>query len=209
MVVAAFYFGERQNWFLAGLFAAAAGATRALGVLCVVGLGLLYIEHARTGRQRIGMDVGWILLGLIGPVAFSLYLFLKHGDPLLFYSARDMPGWADTITLHRFLSLWPHLISGNLGMDHVNVFFGLLGLVLSWFAWARNGRAEGAWAFLLILGSFTNFIGLGRYVAPVYPVFVSGAILSAKTDHFGAVCYVSCLLLALFSIMFSHWYWVT
>ena len=94
-------------------------------------------------------------------------------------------------------------------MDHINVFFGLLGLVLSGYSLVRNGRAEGAWAFLLILGSFTSFTGLGRHVAPVFPVFVAGAILSAKTGHFETVCYVFCLLLALFSIMFSHWYWVT
>ncbi len=77
-VVAAFYFGERQNWFLAGLFAAAAGATRALGVLCVVGLGLLYIEQIRAGRQRIGLEMTWILLGLLGSIGFPLYLFWEY-----------------------------------------------------------------------------------------------------------------------------------
>jgi hypothetical protein len=208
-VVAAFYFGGRQKWFLAGLFAAAAGATRALGVLCVAALALLYIQQARAGQKKIGMDIAWILLGLLGSVAFPLYLHLEHGDPLLFYAARNATGWADTITIDRFLGLWPILLSGNLGMDHINVFFGLLGLVLSGFAWTRNGRAQGAWAFLLILGSFTSFTGLGRHVAPVFPVFVAGAILLAKTGHFETVCYVFCLLLALLSIMFSHWYWVT
>ncbi len=208
-VVAAFYFGERQNWFLAGLFASAAGATRPLGVLCVVGLALLYIEHARTGRQRIGMDMAWILLGLLGTIAFPAYLFLEHGDPLVFYSARNVPGWADTITVDRFLSLWPVLLSGKLGMDHINVFFGLLGLLLSGYSLIKNGLAEGAWAFLLILASFVSFTGLGRHVAPVFPVFVAGAILSTRTGHFETVCYLSCLLLALFSIMFSHWYWIT
>ncbi len=120
-----------------------------------------------------------------------------------------MPGWADTITVDRFLSLWPTLLAGNLGMDHIHVFFGLLALVLSGYSLIRNGLAEGTWAFLLILGSFTSFTGLGRHVAPVFPVFVSGAILSTRTGHFETVCYVFCLLLALFSIMFSHWYWVT
>jgi Gpi18-like mannosyltransferase len=146
-VVAAFYFGERHKWFLAGLFAAAAGATRPLGVLCVVGLALLYVEQARAGQKRIGMDMAWILLGLLGSFGFPLYLNLEHGDPLLFYSARNVPGWGATMTVNRFLSLWPHLLSGNLSMDHINVFFGLLGLVLSAYSLIRNGRAEGAWTF--------------------------------------------------------------
>lgn len=208
-VVAAFYFGERQNWFLAGLFAAAAGATRPFGVLCVVALALLYVEQAKAGHKKIGMDMGWILLGFLGSIAFPVYLFLEHGDPLLFYSARNVLGWADTMTVSRFLGLWPVLLSGKLEMDHINVFFGMLGLVLSLFALTRNPRAEGAWALLLILASFTSFTGLGRHVAPVFPVFVSGAILSGKTGHFETVCYLSCLLLALFSIMYSHWYWMT
>jgi Mannosyltransferase (PIG-V) len=208
-VVAAFYFGERQNWFLAGLFAAVAGATRPLGVLCVVGLGLLYIEQIRAGRQRIKLDITWILLGLLGSISFPLYLFLEYGNPFLFYTARNVPGWADAVTVDRFLGLWPTLLAGNVGMDHINVFFGLLGLVLSGFAWTRNGRAEGAWALLLILGSFTSFTGLGRHVAPAFPVFVSGAVVATKIDHFETLCYVFCLLLALFSIMFSHWYWLT
>ncbi|MGO9570594.1 MAG: mannosyltransferase family protein [Desulfomonilaceae bacterium] len=208
-VVAAFYFGGRQWWFLGGLFAAVAGATRPLGVLCVIGLALLYIERVRAGRKRIGMDMAWILLGLLGSFGFPLYLFLERGDPLLFWTARNVPGWADMMTVDRFVGLWPILFSGKLSMHHINVFFGLLGLVLSGYSLIRNGRAEGAWAFLLILASFTSFTGLGRHVAPVFPVFLSGAILSTRTGHFETVCYVFCLLLALFSIMFSHWYWVT
>jgi Mannosyltransferase (PIG-V) len=208
-VVAAFYFGDRQSWFLAGLFAAAAGATRALGILCVVALAILYLQHVNFSWRRIRPNMAWILLGLMGPLGFALYLWYCFGDPSLFHSARNLPGWADTITVDRFVGLWPVLFSGKLGMDHINVFFGLLGLVLSGYSLIRNGRAEGAWAFLLILGSFTSFTGLGRHVAPVFPVFVAGAILSAKTGHFETVCYVFCLLLALFSIMFSHWYWLT
>jgi hypothetical protein len=208
-VVAAFYFGDRQSCFLAGLFAAAAGATRAPGVLCVVALAILYLQHVNFNWRRIRPNMAWILLGLMGPLGFALYLWHCFGDPLLFYSARNVAGWGDQITADRFVGLWPVLLSGNLLMDHINVFFGLLGLVFSWFSWRRNGRAEGAWAFLLILGSFADFRGLGRYVAPVFPVFVSGAILSTRTGHFETVCYVFCLLLALFSVMFSHWYWVT
>jgi hypothetical protein len=110
--------------------------------------------------------------------------------------------------LDKFLGLWPALLSGDLRMDHINIFFGLLGIVFSLLSWRTNGRAEGTWAFLVILGSFSNFIGLGRYVAPVFPVFVAGAIVLGRSGYFATVCYVSCLLLALFSIMFSHWYWV-
>ncbi len=143
-VVAAFYFGERQNWFIAGLFSAAAGATRALGVLCVVALAILYLQHVNFSWRRIRSNMALILLGLMGPLGFALYLWYCFGDPLLFHSARNVPGWADTITAERFLGLWSVLPSGKLGMDHINVFFGLLGLVFSWFSWRRNGRVEGA-----------------------------------------------------------------
>jgi Gpi18-like mannosyltransferase len=77
-VVAAFYFGERQHWFLAGLFAAAAGATRPLGVLCVVGLAILYYDQAKAGGKGIGLDahgycwVFWVLLG--SPRIFSWHM---------------------------------------------------------------------------------------------------------------------------------------
>jgi len=207
--VAAFYFGENRRWALAGLCAAAAGATRLLGCLSMVGLTLLYLEQIQFKVKGIRSDFCWIFLGLIGPLGFVLFLWLEFGEPFVFYWGRNVPGWAAGVSMASLFNDIGDLFWGRIAMTEINILFGLLGLAMVIFTWRKVGIAYSVWAIIGLLAAFFNYVGLGRYVAPIFPVFISGAILLSTEGRFLAWAFLSTLLLALFSIMYSHWYWVT
>jgi len=65
-VVCAFYFGERRRWVLAGLSAAAAGATRVVGTLTTLALVVLYLEQIGFDWRKVRPNILGLLLGLLG-----------------------------------------------------------------------------------------------------------------------------------------------
>ena len=191
---------------MAGLCSAAAGATRAVGCLSMVGLILLYLEQIRFNLKSVRSNSCWILLGLIGPLGFILFLWLMFGEPFVFYWGRNVQ--VANISMADFLGHMSNLFSGRIGIKEINILFGFLGLVVVILTCRQLGAAYSVWAILSLLAGFSNFVGMGRYVAPVFPVFISGGILLNTEGRFLAWAFLSVLLLSLFSIMYSHWYWV-
>jgi hypothetical protein len=61
---------------------------------------------------------------------------------------------------------------------------------------------------LVLLGTILP-TGLGRYVLAAFPVFVAWALLLKDQVLFECAIVVSSLLLALLTVLYSHWYWVT
>jgi hypothetical protein len=206
--VAAFFFGEQRRWILAGLCAAGAAATRLTGSFVMFGLALLYLEQINFSLKRVRSDICWILLGFLGPLAFSVFLWQKFGDPFVFYSGRNILAEAANITLSGLYGHMGNLIHGRIAITEINILFGLLGLGVVLLACRRIGAAYSLWAIASLLVGFSNFLGMGRYVAPVFPVFFAGAMLLRSEGPYLAWACFSTLLLALFTFMFSHWYWV-
>jgi hypothetical protein len=94
VTIGSLYAARRERWFVAGLCAALASATRSNGVLLLVPLAVLYlygprgIPAERTGvrwfvpRYRIRPSLAWLLLVPVGLLAYMLYLQLLNGTPL-------------------------------------------------------------------------------------------------------------------------------
>ena len=98
-VMAAFYFAERKRWVWAGLSAAAAGATRVVGIVAVIGLLLVYMEQIAFDWRKIRANILWMLVGLVGPGSYMLFLGMKFGNPLQFVKSQYVPGWAEGVNL--------------------------------------------------------------------------------------------------------------
>jgi hypothetical protein len=77
--------------------------------------------------------------------------------------------------------------------------------------WRRLALPQLVWAFIyVIISFFAGWQGMGRYILPVFPVFISIALLIHKNVNVRKfVMYLSSLMLALFAIMYTHFYWVS
>jgi len=110
LTLGSFYSARQNRWLQAGLFAAAASATRNTGVLLFIPLILLYFwgpsidqnyglksenDKSATWLQRLKplhrprLDVLWIGLVPLGLILYSVFLNSYTGDPLKFLHAQE------------------------------------------------------------------------------------------------------------------------
>jgi hypothetical protein len=214
-VVCAFYFGEKRLWFLGGMSAAAAGATRVVGGITMVALLILYLEHIDFDWRKIRPNILWILLGAIGPGGYMLFLAMRFGSALQFVRSQSVAGWGADMGWEQVIKVvqdaWSlqALSSGQYqAIYFINLLVFPIAIVLALLAWRLPRKAYGVWSVLTILASFSLWRSMGRFTAVVFPLFIVAALLVRTDRWFQSIAYVSILLLSLFTIMFVHWYWV-
>jgi hypothetical protein len=208
-VVFAFYFCERRRYLLAGLFCGLAGATKVLGVLTLVGLFALYLEQIGFDWRKVNAGVAWLFLGILGPASYMFFLMMKFGDPLQFMRSQEAWGAVNPLEYIRAVleALFLQFSRPELLVDltHIMSFFAAVAVLL--FTYRRLGFAYTLFSAAIVLGSFPRISGMGRYLIVVFTLFISMALLLKNSRAFVPILCVNCVLLALFSIRFSHWYW--
>lgn len=214
LVVLAFYFGSRKKWLLAALFTAAASATREVGILTVIPLLYLYFESIEFKWRRIRADIIWFGLSAVGIGGFMLFQAIQFGDPFLFIKSHNAPGWRDGVSLFSALDVlrtsftWNALKTGAFPavyLFHILTFLVGFGMLI--VSRRKIHPAWWIWAMITILISLLAWVSVGRFLIVIFPLYIGTALLF-KGKRFDAVLYISVLLLSVFTILFSHWYWV-
>ncbi len=215
LTVAAFSFGHRSQWLLAALMAALASATRFVGVTLGLALLLLYLEGIEYQIKRIRINVLWLALSPMGFVAYLVYLAYAFDNPLIFATGRYVEGW-EANSLESFQSALTTISRANLLTgDFMLIDLGGLGLTLLMVASVVMKRRElplayVAWTIVYVLvAGLGGWHNLGRYILPVFPIYLALALILKRQEALFAVVYLSTLALALLTILYTHWYWVT
>ncbi|MEA2827142.1 MAG: hypothetical protein QOG43_1581 [Actinomycetota bacterium] len=211
LALAAFVFLEDDRPVAAGVMALLATATRPLGVAVVAGLWWRTLElrnSSPSGRRRraVGLrpaDAG-LLLAPMGLVAYCGYLAVRFGRPLAFVQAeagwRQEPGPAtwSKVSWFREMARSPYLNPGHLHLVG-NALVAVVAVCLLPSVFRRFGTAYGVYASVLVVGaalSTRDFIGMGRYVLPAFPLFgVVGAAAARSPRVARAALVVSAGLL--------------
>jgi len=198
--VGAFLLLERDHVVAAGLVGAIASGTRLVGVAVAIALVIRLLERrgAIAEERHLGITRGrsaelgsWrdrlhrlrpsdagVLLAFGGAIAYSVYLWIDYGDPLLFQEAGK--AWGQGEGLRTLLKARTFQFLTNelpyLRVELVLQVLLLLGaVVLAGPVSRRFGRAYG-WYVVLVLGiplvTVGNLFGAGRYVLAAFPVFV-------------------------------------
>lgn len=219
----AFLAFERDHLLLAGLAGAAATATRLVGLAVVVGLVVGVLERRevvtwgpdrrpRLHLGRLHRRDGWVLLSVSGLAAWSLYLWARFGDPLLFSTVQESWGQQSgpkTWLKRDFFATLYHrpgeFYSQGLA---IQALFGLAVLATIPAVVRRFGGRYGAYVGALVLvpavGS-QDFQGLGRYLLGAFPAFaVAGALLAERPAVRRWVLPLSALVLVIFAGLFAN-----
>jgi hypothetical protein len=211
-VVLSFLFCEREQFFLAGLFAAGAGATRNIGIFTIVGLGLIVLQRTVRDGRRLNPGTSWLLLGLAGPLSYITFLLIRFGDPLLFFHAQKAWGTFNPQEVLQYIfQVFRHgsIISwGYPALFLAYAFLGFLAIFIVLWRGKFLGFPYVVFSLLLILPAFLRFTGMGRYLIVAFPLFVALGKLTEKQWSYWLVLSMESAFLILFSFMFSHWYWV-
>jgi len=217
-VVWSFLAARRGDWRGAGLLAMVASLARLQGVFLLPALVVEYLL-ARRGIDRRGIDRRglWLLLPLVGPIAYLLINQAVFEDPLRFL-AMQREFW-----FHENAMPWEVIgdLVGDVAtrsgeVDWATTYlvpllgFGLLGVTAVWTIASRRSRpsyAVYAIVTLVSLSTLTWPISVARYALGVFPVFL---MLGALGRHpaiavvFGAAS--AALLLAL-TVVFAVGGW--
>lgn len=182
LVVGAFFFAHRERWWLAGLCAAGAGATRAVGVFVAVAVVLTYFDRVwKPTLESTAKLVAVGSVGVSGLVAFMIYLESHTGNFLAFLEAQKF---------------WPNRMNGVVGLrsipttletkpaaswDFALIVIYLIPMIvflaLGIYVFARVDPVWGGFCLLVLLAPVPtgSIASTNRYVLALFPCFVAAA----------------------------------
>jgi hypothetical protein len=215
-VAGAFYFSQRARWLWASLFAAAAGATRLVGIVVMLPVAMTYAEYHDWKIARFRRDILYLPLGLAGLLGHMLFLHCRFGDAFAFLGTQWVPGWGNDsdwtrlATLLNNLTDWRRLATGTFqSIAAINLLFGTAVLVVCLISFRRIGAAACTWAVATMLVSLRIWASAGRYAVVVWPAYVGIALFTQKRPIVYQILVVGfCLLQALLAFWFAHGHWV-
>lgn len=230
LALASFYAARSGRWGLASLASLLAGATRVVGVLLVLPLGLLWLRAQGWTLARVHKPAAWQSLaqglrrdfgGLLcivtvplGLLSYMVFLARQFAEPWAF--ARVQAAWGRELS-SPFIVLQNDLSQFYRGLDVGELYWQvpldlsalLLGLALLPFIWRRLGAAYGVFVLsglLLPLSSSTQ--SLLRYLTVLFPVFMLLGELVRRRWVVGAVYGVFGGGLSVLFALFVNWYFV-
>ena len=209
LVISTFLFLRKGNLFLATILAAAASATRLVGLALV--LALLVEVWSRGGFNRKNW---YVFFSFSGFAIYSLFLFNKIGDPFYYITAEK--SWLRSLAIPG-IGFWetiksiatPGFVEKNITatLDLLFAVFGV-GMVLRSFRFLRPSYSIYALASILVPLFTSSLSSIPRFLLPIFPIFILIALVQNKyVIYFYQL--VSIMLLAAFAMLFINGYWVS
>jgi len=212
-VVWSFLDARRGDWRGAGLLAMVASLTRLQGAFLLPAL----VVECLLARRRLDRQALWLLLPLIGPIAYLLINQAVFGDPLRFlamqrefwYHENAMP-WQVIGDLVRDVVTWTG------GVDWATTYlvplvgFGLLTVTSAWTIASRRSRPSYAVYAIVTLASLSTLtwpISVARYALGVFPVFLMLGALGRRPVVAVAFGAASAALLVALTVAFALGSW--
>ena len=206
------YSARKQQWFLAGVFAALTCLTRANGLVL---LPVLAVEAAHQYWTTRRWQWHWLWIAIAG-LGFGGYLLLnKHVTGDLF---------AFTSLMQRFFS--KSLASPLTGIDNAigsmsrdpteaemigtqEVLFIALGLACTIVSWVKLRPAYSVWMTgnWLLFVSVSFVLSVPRYTLTMFPIYILFAMLATRRVWLAVITVWSILYLSFFASLFAWGRW--
>jgi hypothetical protein len=169
--VASLYCMRRQYWWLAGVLAGFASATRLAGVLLTVAFVYEYLRQRGFSARRVRPDLLGVALAPLGLLAYAGYCWQTFGDPLYFQQVQGvwfrsgftMP-WTTVGEVIRLILHSPVLLEPGSIRNIINLGTALAVIALLYLALDGPWRLGAEQAYLVI------FSGLGILMPLVSPI---------------------------------------
>ncbi|MBI4882963.1 MAG: hypothetical protein HY826_02790 [Actinobacteria bacterium] len=190
---------DQRRWWVAGVLAALATASRPNGAIAMIAVVAIAIGLHATRRQLAAL----VLPSIMFLAVWMTYIGWTTGEPLLFWTAKS--AWLET-TLLEFAA---HPFRQPLALFHVACFLVLLVPYLS-----RARRQPVAWSVVVFLGVMPalalGIVGLARYAILAFPLpLVAAAVLSERPKWVQVVALSgSALALMIFARLLVTQSWV-
>jgi len=223
LVLAAFLALEADHPLLAGLVGALATATRPTGVVLVIGLVAVALDRrGRLGGANVRSAVrradAAVLLSIGGLVIWCTWLALRFGNAFAFVETEGARGWNQAPGPHTWfkVSFVDHIRRSppSLWIPLVVQAAVCLAFIAAVPAVSRRfGRGYGIYVLataLIPAFSTSDFMGVGRYLLPAFPVFaLVGASLERRRLAQRFVPALGAVALVVGTALFASGYYLT
>ncbi len=215
--LAAFFYVSREHWWRAAAFAYVLALCRPNGFLIALPLGILVVQHMIRERRVVPAACAPLLAPAAGILTYSLFLYVKFGDPLAWRKGqlawgRSYPGvWSglqaiwtdryDEIARHGF-----YQYSITAPYDLINSLAAVFVLASIVPTIRRFGVAYGVFILVNILPPLMvgGMMSIGRMTAVLFPAFLwIGAVVPAR--YTPALIAVFCTIQGLVTALFFSW----
>jgi hypothetical protein len=226
----------KRNLLLACILAGLATATRNVGIFLVVPLMYEWIAQGGLKEPRERWRGLYLAFAPSGLIVYMGYLWIKFGDPLLFYSSqkywkREATGpldtanraWATAVEGVGMLSdstLWAHPSVQNFAdhLERANSFYNLAFLIFAVVVLLAGVRklplSLTIYSLLLIVPPAlfgtpdVPLMGIPRYVLVAFPVFIVLGLLARKKLLFAGWVILSTIMSIVLCALFVSWRFV-
>lgn len=214
--LASFYAARKNKWWLAGLLAGLASATKLIGVIMLPVLAAEYWLQKKSADQKLKKNgVLWLLLCPSGLIAYSLYCYYKFGYFFAFLQNQPLYG-SQLRWPWQTLSLYFNRMTENMniknyafvGVEWLNLFLILLALSLFLMA-VKKLRSS----YLLLLGLiivypfFATLPSFNRFILTAFPLFLCLALIKNRLWRY-SLMFILFLIQIWFVSLFINGYWV-
>jgi hypothetical protein len=226
----------KRNLLLACILAGLATATRNVGIFLVAPLMYEWIAQGGLKEPRERWRGLYLAFAPSGLIVYMGYLWIKFGDPLLFYSSqkywkREAAAPLDTATrawataveganILRDPGLWAHPAAQNFAdhLERANSFFNLAFLIFAVVVLLAGVRklplSLTIYSLLLIVPPALfgtpdiPLMGIPRYVLVAFPAFIVLGLLARKKLLFAGWVILSTIMSIVLCALFVSWRFV-
>ena len=226
LCLAAFFFLQRERYWLAGMSGFLAALTRSQGVLLVVPFLVVLLQRYWSQRQHMTWrDIlhacSPLALIPLGVVVYMLYLWIAKGDPLAF-STQEATFWHRHLTfpvvslITAFKTFFHHEVFDLRLLNALDLGFTLIPLALLVLGWRRLPLSYSLFALAMLLfdlsypqGIVEPLTAAPRYLMVIFPVFVLLAIWGKRPRLDRLILVLFLPLFAINVVLFDSHYWVS
>ncbi len=196
---------NHRRYALAGLAAAAAAATRPLGIALSLGMLIAAIVERRSMRDILSCS-----LGIVGALAFPVFCLVRFGDVFAFVHAQT--GWRHAAGFD--FGGWLGILRGaRLGRIHDWISIAFVAMSLPCVVVFRRFLGKSDLYYVAICGIIIAFSGtpfsVDRLLYSVVPILMATSELFRRLPLIGyAIAIVSLIILGMDAISFARFTWV-
>jgi len=207
LAIYAFRFATRERWGVACVLASLCAVTRIVGFFVAV---CIFIQYIQSRKWRLDRKFWFFFITPVPLLCLLAYFWVSFGSPLVFYDSQTT-GWNRSPDFVVFLRDWRRIyLPGTEWVVRVAIAFSFalvpLVFALSARVWRRLGPAYAIYCFVpYTIAISLGIDGSGRYIVPMFPLFIVGADLVSKRVVRIPIYAISSVLLALFLSGFTRW----
>lgn len=209
---------KKKLWFWCGVFGAFASATRIVGVFLFIYVALEYWA-VRPKKIRL-LDICSICLIPIGLIAYMGYLYVRNGDPLLFFHMQPLFGANRSTSLILLPQvIWRYmkiLVTAFLQPTPQSYFISVMELIATIFGYwilLYGYRIKERWSTLLYsfavltIPTLTGTLSsMPRYILNAFPLFFILGKLDNRTIRYVLLGIFIVLQIILSAMFLRGWF---